>query len=198
MWKAMTLAGAIGLAPGWGPAVAADGTSSAGVQGAWRLDQSASDSFEDTLEATAERRSAGFREGRLIPDAAGFKREKKARRRRFEAVSRIAAAEAIDIAGYREVTITYDGQVTRTLAPNPNGRVYSASGDELVKDEFGYTLSFWIKGVLVVETNDDRGIKMTERYRFKPDTAQLVVSISVKSSGGKPMDVLRVFDRAGG
>ncbi|CAN0491355.1 unnamed protein product, partial [Phaeothamnion confervicola] len=63
-------------------------------------------------------------------------------------------AESLNIAeevgGYR---VTYDNDLPRSVRPNANGKVFSAKGNELVQDTFGFTLTYWENDSLVVEAD---------------------------------------------
>tara|TARA_R110002096_G_scaffold22675_32_gene72832 strand:- start:2899 stop:3654 length:756 start_codon:yes stop_codon:yes gene_type:complete len=57
----------------------------------------------------------------------------------------------------------------RPVVPNPAGRVFTASGEELVKTDIGYTLAYWEDDTLVLETRIERGGEMFERIAIDPD-----------------------------
>lgn len=169
------------------------------VAGSWVLDEAASDSVEERFKHFRKAKRGGFRDGGIggKPDRAGSRRKRSAE---DDAAPRgslrdLVAAARLSIAGREHVSIVYDGRITREFEPNPNGRVYSASGDELVVDRFGYTLSFWEGDVLVIETTTRRGLDIVERYRVDRAAQRLTVEISVTPSGEFGVDILRVFDR---
>lgn len=193
----MIKAAVIGFAILCAPALPAADTAIPGVQGSWQLNDAASDSFKEKFKAIAKRPRGGFRQGALDnSDSRSWKRDLADQRARFERAQRVASAARLDIIGHTEITLTYDGEITRHLVASPNGRVYSASGQELVEDALGFTLTFWSNGVLVIETMTDREIKITETYRLDVDAGQLIVSISIKARGEDSLDLRRVYDRA--
>jgi hypothetical protein len=106
------------------------------LRGFWIVNQTQSDRFEDKFKDTGRRpdtkfqfglgggrRGGGHRRssgGPGVGSAAGDGGD--------EMLQQIIAAKALHIDGYGDVVLTYDGKVTRYLAPNPDGRVFSASG----------------------------------------------------------------------
>jgi hypothetical protein len=107
-------------------------------------------------------------------------------------------AERLDISdedgGYR---VTYDNDLPRSLRPNPNGKVFSAKGDELVQDTFGYTLTYWENDSLVVEADAPEGGKVTEKFtvRENPHQLEYVVRVQLRMQH-KPVEIRRVFNPA--
>ena len=110
-------------------------------------------------------------------------------------MQQILGAKALHIDGYGDVAVTYDGKITRYLAPHPDGRVFSASGKELVGDEFGLTLSYWDDTVLVVETTTPWGVKLVERFRHTNQASSLVVLVSLAPPGRDPVQWSRIYER---
>jgi hypothetical protein len=85
----------------------------------------------------------------------------------------------------------------RDVVPNPSGRIFTASGDELVRDEIGYTLAFWDDARLVLETRIKGGGKLIERISTSADGAKLTVEIEIDRRDWKWIAKLqRVFVRA--
>jgi hypothetical protein len=106
--------------------------------------------------------------------------------------SRFDIARHID--GYE---IVYDGELPRNVIPNPEGRVFSASGDELVVDTLGHTLSYWDGQVLVLESDPPTGGKVIERLEIKGNPRQLHHSIKLRMRILKePVELKRVFQSA--
>lgn len=102
----------------------------------------------------------------------------------------IAEAEG----GYR---LTYDDALPRTIRPNPKGHIYSAKGDELVEDSFGFTLSYWDKDTLVLEADAPDGGKIIERLTVRENPHQLEYVIRVALPVVKqPVELKRLFDPA--
>ncbi len=84
----------------------------------------------------------------------------------------------------------------RSVIPNPGGRVFTASGDELVKTDIGFTLAFWKDTNLHLETRIEGGGKLNERITTSADGNRLTVSIEVDRRDWKWIVKLdRVFDR---
>jgi hypothetical protein len=85
----------------------------------------------------------------------------------------------------------------RSVAPNPGGRVFTASGEELVKTEIGYTLAYWDAATLVLETRIKGGGKLTERVSTSKDGSRLSMSIEIDRRDWKWIaKVGRFFDRS--
>ena len=108
-------------------------------------------------------------------------------------------AERLDISdevdGYR---LTYDTDLPRMVRPNPNGKVFSAKGHELVQDTFGFTLTYWDNDTLVNEADAPDGGKVIERLtvRENPHQLEYVVRIELRILR-QPVDIKRVFNPAG-
>ena len=193
------------LGSGWlaGNGVAADEIAAPAIHGHWVLNARASDSAKKRFKAFEEPPRGGFRQGGIGVgkngrlNRGGDDGDQPDMDARYVSMRTIVGADSIYIDGFEAVTIVYDGEVTRNLVPNPHGRVYSASGQELVEDEFGHTLSFWGGSVLVVETTTFRSVKIVERYRADSKNDQLIISTEIKPSGRAAVDLVRVFDRAG-
>jgi len=64
----------------------------------------------------------------------------------------------------------------RSIVPNPGGRVFTASGDEMVKTDVGTTLAYWDAGTLVLETRLRSG-KLIERIETNGDELSLTIEI---------------------
>ncbi len=96
--------------------------------------------------------------------------------------------------GYR---ITYENSLPRSVRPNPNGKVFSAKGDELVRDTFGYTLTYWDNDSLVVEADAPEGGKVSEKFtvRENPHQLEYVVRVQLRMLM-KPIEVKRLFNPA--
>ena len=89
---------------------------------------------------------------------------------------------------------TYDGALPREVRPNPTGRVYSASGDELVVDTLGHTLSYWEGGMLVLEGDPPTGGKIIERFAIEENPLRLTYSINIRMNILKgPVELRRVY-----
>ncbi len=172
------------------------------LRGFWVIDEAQSETFEEhlskfgrrpgaTIKYSVSGRSSGIR-GRG-PAPPPYKRSAD---ERFAGIEQILRARALHIDGYGDVALTYDGKLTRFLAPNPAGRVFSSSGKELVGDEFGRSLSYWDETVLVVETTTAWGLELVERFRQTNEANSLVVSVSVGLPGRDAVEWVRVYDRS--
>ena len=111
----------------------------------------------------------------------------------------LVKAERIDIAeevgGYR---LSYDIDLPRSVRPNPNGKVFSAKGGELVRDTFGFTLTYWENETLVNEIDAPEGGKVIERLtvRENPHQLEYIVRIELRILR-EPIEIKRVFNPAG-
>ena len=172
------------------------------LRGFWVIDEARSESFEENLSTfrrlsgskiqySINRRGSGLNGRGAVPVA-----PKVVVDERFADIEQILTARALHIDGYGDVALTYDGKLTRFLAPNPAGRVFSSSGKELVGDEFGRSLSYWDEAVLVVETTTAWGVELVERFRQTQAASRLVVSVSVGLPGHDAVEWVRVYDRS--
>ena len=99
--------------------------------------------------------------------------------------------------GEHAMVVTYDEEISRNVRPNPEGRVFSASGDELVSDTFGHTLAYWQNKTLVLETDPPHGGQIVEKFALNGEQ-QLTYSIRLNMRVLKERSELRlVFDRKG-
>lgn len=175
------------------------------LRGFWVIDQAQSDSFEDKFKDTGKHRETKFQFGLSGRTGGGHRRSPSGPTMgprsgkgggHDDMLQKILGAKALHIDGYGDVALTYDGNITRYLVPNPQGRVFSASGKELVGDEFGRTLSYWDNAVLVVETTTAWGVTLVERFRQTNESSSLVVSTSIEPPGRDAVKWTRVYDRA--
>jgi hypothetical protein len=181
------------------------------VIGKWQLNDRLSDSVEKKFRAFEEPIRGGFRDGgigsgrnRNLGRATGdpsaleieFQADDPDRIARTSKMRKVVSATSVHIGGVEELLVVYDDEIKRKLVPNPHGRIFSASGDELIADRFGHTLSFWQKHVLVVETKTRGGVNVVERYRYDRRISKLRVSTSVTPSGRAGIEFERVYDRA--
>lgn len=84
----------------------------------------------------------------------------------------------------------------RSVIPNPGGRVFTASGDELVETDVGFTLAYWKEASLNLETRIADGGKLTERMAMSADGERLTYNIEIDRRDWKWIVKLeRVFDR---
>ncbi len=94
-------------------------------------------------------------------------------------LQRILESENLEIitrdSGYLFV---YADGFERPVVPNAAGRVFTASGEELVETEIGYTLAYWEGDTLVLETRIERGGEMFERITIDQDQ-RLSINITI-------------------
>ena len=185
------------------------------IEGSWVIDEELSD---DTKKAfSGKLRKRGFPTPRPPVRKGGEKgrydetqnaywdtvREGKDRSslknlRRLGAVYPLVKAGRFDISrlddGYE---ILYDGELPRSIKPNPAGRVFSASGEELVADTLGHTLAYWESGTLILETDPPNGGKVIEKITVKSNPRQLLYQIKLEMRILKePVEIKRVFEPA--
>jgi hypothetical protein len=127
------------------------------------------------------------------------KEEKPAKAlRRLGIAYPLVKVERLDIADEAGgLRITYDLNLPRSIRPNPNGKVFSAKGDELVQDTFGYNLSYWENDTLVIETDAPEGGKVIEKFtvRENPHQLEYVVRVQMRMLL-EPLEVVRLFNPA--
>lgn len=199
------------------PLPAADTQSAAHglLAGHWRLDTAASDDVEEAFDGKLRRSRfpvpSVLREGEPPAsqdlqqmnywDAVREQREKRSMKdlARLGTVFPLLTATQLDIEpGTNGYTFTYDELLPRRVQPNPAGRVYSASGDELVSDTIGYTLAWWDGDSLVLETDPPDGGHYTERVTPLADPPRLEYRVKVELVIlEEPVEVERVFVPAG-
>lgn len=192
------------------PSVNADDELRKAIIGNWQLNDRLSDSARKKFEAFDAPVRGGFRDGgigagrnRKLGRASGdpsaleieFRHDDPDRIARTSKMRKVVSAAALKIGGNKELLVVYDDEHKRKFVPNPHGRIFSASGDELIADRFGHTLSFWQKHVLVVETKTRDGVNVVERYRYDRRISKLRISTSVTPSGRSGIEFERVYDR---
>ncbi len=124
-------------------------------------------------------------------------------RKSIKDLTRLGAAYPLVTANSLEISVVesgydfvYDDVLPRLVKPNPSGRIFSAKGDELVEDTFGFTLAYWEKEVLVLETDPPSGGKIVEKIKMLNDD-KLEYSIRIKSLVLKePVAIRRIFDKS--
>lgn len=90
--------------------------------------------------------------------------------------------------------VTYDGELPRLVRPNPDGRTYSASGDELVADTLGHTLAYWDGEKLVLDNDPPRGGKIVETFTVGGTPRRLRHTVKIRMRVLKePVELERVF-----
>ncbi|MGE0485450.1 MAG: hypothetical protein AB7Q81_15005 [Gammaproteobacteria bacterium] len=198
-------------------APAAEPVAGAALAGHWQFDEARSDDVEDAFEGKLKRSryptpGGMVREGERPNnqdiqqmnywDAIRDSRERRSQKdlSRLGTVYPLLTATRLDIAraeaGY---TFTYDALLPRRVLPNPNGRVYSAKGDELVADTIGYTLSYWEGETLVLETDPPDGGRYIEHVTRRDDPPRLEYRVKVSLIIlEEPIEVTRVYVGADG
>ncbi|MEQ8662371.1 MAG: hypothetical protein RLW62_16265 [Gammaproteobacteria bacterium] len=200
-------------------AVAADDDGAlAPFSGHWVLDADASDDAEDAFDGKLRKRSRavelpiGSAPGNGRPTvtdrtqenywrALAEKDERRSERnlRRLGTVYPLVTSGELDISPQGDgLRVVYDGTLPRFVRPNPAGRVFSASGDELVSDTIGYTLAYFDGADLVLETDPPDGGKYVERLHLVD--AGRRIEYHVKMRGRvllETVELVRSFTRAG-
>lgn len=104
-------------------------------------------------------------------------------------------AEVIKIYFSRKLAIAYDKSIKRLLTPNPNGRVYSASGAGLSKDEIGETLSYVEDGIVYIETRTNVG-RIKERIDALEEPGKLIITWTVDAPAvSRAIEMVTVYDK---
>ncbi|MEQ8233681.1 MAG: hypothetical protein RLW61_20465 [Gammaproteobacteria bacterium] len=187
------------------------------LSGHWTLDEDASDDPEDVFDGKLRRRGLSLDtplsrtptgERPTIADksqenywrSVAEKDERRAMRnlRRLGTVYPLITSTALDISTAEGgLTVVYDGELPRFVRPNPAGRVFSASGDELVADTLGYTLAYWDAGDLVLETDPPDGGKYIERLHLAAGGERIEYHVKVRGRMlTEPVELMRAFTRA--
>lgn len=169
--------------------------------GRWIVDEKASDDVEAKMkemrpmrmrpreETSGERRAEGRDTTIKHPEVEKeddetsflgglFGRSKKPRR--TGPMQKLMATRVIEItADPNGYLVTYDGALQRHVTPHL-GKVYSASGAELVADDLGETLGYWQDGDLVLETEMKPRGYLVQRFTLSPEHDRLTVRTLVK------------------
>lgn len=92
--------------------------------------------------------------------------------------------------------VWYQDGFVRDINPNPYGRVFSASGDELVANDLGRTLSYVKKGKIVSETRIEPRGDILETFQTSEDKQTLTVTIKVdRPDWRKIVNLKKVYRR---
>lgn len=182
----------------------------------WVLDNKASDDAEDAFDgklrrlpfATPSPSTPQHRRETTVERAQADYWEQirqSEERRSMKNLARIGTVYPLLLATRLKISVqddgyllAYDDTLLRLVKPNPAGRIFSASGDELVVDTFGHTLAYWEGDTLVLETDPPDGGKYLERVRVSasPRRLEYRVNVNVRELE-EPVEVLRVFIPAG-
>ena len=94
--------------------------------------------------------------------------------------------------------VWYQDGFVRDINPNPYGRVFSASGDELVANDLGRTLSYVKKGKIISETRIEPRGDILETFLLSDDKKTLTVTIKVdRPDWSKIVKLKKVYRRTG-
>ena len=107
----------------------------------------------------------------------------------------LISSQVIKIYFSRKLAIAYDKSAKRLLTPNPNSRVYSASGAGISKDEIGETLSYIEDGVLYIETRTTVG-RLKERIDPLQEPGTLVIDWTIDAPAvPRAIEMTTVYDK---
>lgn len=112
-------------------------------------------------------------------------------------LQRILESENLEIISRDDgYLFVYADGFERPVVPHAAGRVFTASGDELVKTDIGYTLAYWEDETLVLETRIERGGEMFERVTIDADN-RLRIDVTIDRRDWKWVAQLeRLFEPA--
>lgn len=188
------------------------------LDGAWVLNEDLSVDPEDAFDDMLKRDSypvpyaePGSNQARSPRDASqtnywdtvrdGRERHSLKNLQRLGSIYPLVMAQRLDIAigADGHLDITYDEALPRELFVNPNGRVFSAKGDELVGDSIGFTLAYWDGDTLVIETDPPDGGKVAERLRVgsAPRRLEYVLEVEMRILA-EPVEFKRVLEPVDG
>ena len=92
--------------------------------------------------------------------------------------------------------VWYQDGFVRDINPNPYGRVFSASGDELVANDLGRTLSYVKKDKIISETRTKPRGEILESFHASPDRTKLFVTIKVdRPDWSRIVEIKQVYKR---
>ena len=115
------------------------------------------------------------------------------------------STEVVETSTSREVAVAqtetgfkvwYQDGFVRDINPNPYGRVFSASGDELVANDLGRTLSYVKKDKIISETRTKPRGEILESFHASPDRTKLFVTIKVdRPDWSRIVEIKQVYKR---
>ena len=183
------------------------------LSGRWQLDEEASDDSRERLqgltilrtqarsvvEAQRQRREAHMTRQQQVTDEMQLAKERKLIQQEADvgALGEIIHTLHVEVTSEaNQITLAYDGGLTRTLAPRPGGARYSAKGDEFVETGIGRSMVFWRGRELVVETLLAPRGTMIETLRVDKSGQQLEIRTILRNPDWlvNP-EILRVFNR---
>jgi hypothetical protein len=176
--------------------------------GTWLFNKNRSDDLQDVMEMIRrqnqediDQREAEKQKRQQKVDIFGKNREWDDRRGRPatavvpKMMRALISSEMIKIYYSRKLAISYDNKTKRLLTPNPNGRVYSATGAGLNNDELGETLSYIENDVLFIETRTEVG-KIKERIDPIAEPGKLTITWNIKApSMERAVEMTTVYDK---
>lgn len=176
--------------------------------GSWQLDEKRSDDLQDVMERVRrenqeeiDQREEERQKRQQRPDIFGRDRSWDDNRARGataiipKLMRTLISSQIIKIYFSRKLAIAYDKSAKRLLTPNPNGRVYSASGAGISKDEIGETLSYIEDGVLYIETRTAVG-RLKERIDPLQEPGTLVIDWTIDAPAvPRAIEMTTVYDK---
>lgn len=176
--------------------------------GSWAFNKKRSDNLKDVMQVIRrenqeeiDQREEEKQKRNSKPDVFGKNREWDDRRARGATapiprlMRNMISADVIKIYFSRKLAISYDNEIKRLLTPNPNGRVYSATGAGLSKDSVGETLSYIEKDILHIETRTDIG-RIKERIDPISEPGKLIITWTIEAPAiERPVDMITVYDK---
>lgn len=187
------------------------------LAGHWLIDKKASDSPDVALKKKfrkskpGQRRPRGMRDPTAKPaDTAlgnywrtlndGQERRASKNLRRVGTAYPLITFEELQIdnlENYDGFVFNYEKSLPREVFPNPNGRIYTAKGDELVSDEIGHTLSYWDGSSLLLETDSPTGGRYLEELKLSKANNQLQYRVTLDLPIlTETVEVRKIFKRA--
>lgn len=176
--------------------------------GSWLFNKKRSDDLQDVMEIIRrenqeeiDQREEEKQKRTSKPDVFGRNREWDDRRAHGatapipKLMRTMISAETIKIYFSRKLAISYDKEIKRLLTPNPNGRVYSASGAGLSKDSVGESLSYIENDILFIETRTDIG-KIKERFDPLTEPGKLIITWQIEAPAiERSVEMTTVYDK---
>ena len=176
--------------------------------GTWILNESESDNIQKTMQRVRraqqeeiDQREEEKQKRNSRPDIFGRNREWDDRRGRGatavipKRMRNMIGSESIKIYFSRKLAIAYGKDIKRLLTPNPHGRVYSATGAGLSKDNVGETLSYIEDGVLFIETRTDIG-RIKERIDATQNPGWLTIDWTIEAPAvERPIQMRTVYNK---
>ncbi|MGR8947921.1 MAG: hypothetical protein ACU84Q_07735 [Gammaproteobacteria bacterium] len=185
------------------------GTSAQDIyNGTWLLNEKLSDDLQSVMEQVrraqqeeVDQREEEKQKRTSRPDIFGRDRSWDEQRARSataiipKLMRTMIGSENIKIYFSRKLAISYDKNIKRLLTPNPNGRVYSATGAGLSKDDVGETLSYLENNVLFIETRTKIG-RLKERIDATGEPGWLTIDWTIEAPAiERPIQMRTVYKK---